>query len=282
MTRTRILVITLVLAATLAPLAAYLGARHQTRAVSEATEAELKQFVARSSAGQAQLEKLIDGPPGIRGALVRAKNERFVAWIPNGTKTLLVGALFDEKGDNLTVAAMKAHELAPGMPSAKPEPVPQKSGELIDSIGKATGFTDGTSGLLVHAFIDLNCHFCAELNDQLRPLVDAGKVRVHWIPVAVLDPSSTNLAAQLLQAPQAQALTLLQEHQRGRFTGGTGLPGVEPSAQSQQVLAANGALLRVVAGEPRTPYIIFKAANGRVYSHPGLLHRAEDLLQAGL
>ena len=238
----------------------------------------------RSSKGNASAERLLPAhPPGLIGAIVSANGQKFVAWITPDAKSLLVGALFNDQGDNLTNQAMKANHVVPQAPPVVMGETPQPArGELIDAVEKADGFMDGTSGLLVHAFIDLNCGYCSALYQQLRPLIDQGRVRVHWIPVAILHESSLALAAALMQSAAPAATLAEHEAKRDPSSGDGGLRGQPPSARTQQAIEANSGLLKVVnEGVAATPFILFRGKNGQVFQHAGLLREAGDLLVAG-
>jgi protein-disulfide isomerase len=227
-----------------------------------------------ASPGQYEIDKILPATTqGMTGVVIKAKNQRFIAWIPPSADSLIVGALFNAKGENQTIVALQANDVSPGEPTSAPEPV--KRGELIDSVAQAEGITQGSGGPTVHAFIDLNCGFCAQLHEQLTPLVAQGQLTVHWIPVAILDASSADLAAEIMQAPPGQNSARLDAHHRAR------LAGVQPSQKTKIALAANTELLRVVNGAPATPVLIFKGRDGKVYSHAGVLKSAADVLTAG-
>lgn len=227
-----------------------------------------------ASPGAYEIDKILPATTqGMTGVVIKAKNQRFIAWIPSTADSLIVGALFNAKGENQTIVALQANDVVPGDPTAAPERA--KRGELIDSVAQAEGITQGTGGPTVHAFVDLNCHFCAELHAQLSTLVSQGQLTVHWIPVAILDTSSADLAAAVMQAPPEQRSARLDAHHRARLTG------TQPNERTKTALAANTELLRIVNGSPATPVLIFKGRDGKVYSHAGVLKNAADVLTAG-
>ena len=253
-------------------------------AVSPTLES-VQALVKQASHGNAVAEKLLIGrPQGLTGAVVRANGQPFVAWITPDGKGLLVGALFNDQGDNLTIQAMQANQVVATARSGratgdKPQPA---NGAWIDAVEKADGFTEGRQGMLVHAFVDLNCGYCSLLYQQLRPLIDRGQVRVHWIPVAILHESSATLAAEVMQAPTPAARLAEHEAKRNASRGAGGLRGQPPSARTQQILETNGGLLKVVnEGLAATPVMLFRGKNGQVFQHAGLLREASDLLAAG-
>lgn len=69
------------------------------------------------------------------------------------------------------------------------------------------GFVVGKSGPIVTAFMDPNCIFCHLFYKEIMPLVKEGKVRVRFIMVGFLKPSSIpRSVAVLASADQAKAL----------------------------------------------------------------------------
>jgi protein-disulfide isomerase len=162
-------------------------------------------LLANASPGQYAVDKILPATTqGMTGVVIKARNQRFIAWIPPSADALIVGALFNAKGENQTIIALQANDVSPGEPASAPQPV--KRGELIDSVAQAEGITQGTGGPTVHAFIDLNCGFCAQLHEQLTPLIAQGKLTVHWIPVAFLMRVAQTLPPRSCKRPQGRML----------------------------------------------------------------------------
>lgn len=82
---------------------------------------------------------------------------------------------------------------------------PEKAPEnFMDILASAKGIKDGDGGQEIYVLFDPACGFCLKKYKELRPLIDAGKITVFWIPVigpatppytnlkALLDPGSTN------------------------------------------------------------------------------------------
>ncbi len=245
----------------------------------------VQSLVTKSSNGNAIVERILPQEvQGMTGAVVKASGQRFIAWIPQNRKGIFVGALFDEKGDNLTTKAMKDHNVMPEKATAAPSrntPQQAKAG-LIDAVEKADGILEGNAGPIVHAFIDLNCGYCTGLYQQLRPLIDSGKLRVHWIPVAVLHASSVNLAADVLEASNPATTLAAHEAREEPANSQSGAIGKQPNAKTQSIIEANSSLLKVVNdGVAATPVLLFRGKNGQVFQHAGMLQQATDILAAG-
>ena len=151
------------------------------------------------------------------------------------------------------------HGLAPPIP-ARP---PLTAAALRRALGRSASFVEGRGGPLVSAFIDLDCAFCARLYDESRPLVDAGTLRVRWIPVALIGRSSLGFAAAILLA--ADRPHALAAAQRGS------LAPIVPPGPLREAIAANNALLSVLAsGLPATPLLLAERADGSFMAHLGL------------
>lgn len=248
---------------------------------------DVQAIVTQSSGGKAKVEKLLPArADGMTGAIVTSDGQRFVGWVPRNTKVILVGALFDDKGDNLTAIALRDNQLLlPTQKAAQPDafipPPAQVNDGIIAAVEKADGIIEGNTGPMVHVFIDLNCGYCNGLYRQLKPLVNQGKLSVHWIPVAVLHETSVTLAAEVLQAKNSALKLGEHEANSDTATGRPGIKGEKPSAKTEQIIAANSQLLRVVNnGVAATPILVFRGKEGKVFQHSGLLRDASDILMA--
>ena len=235
-----------------------------------------------ASEGNVSLDKVLpDTQSGFTGAIAKAADgQRFVVWVSPKGNAFSMGALFDEKGTNLTRQVMDANQLAPEVPA--PDARRPIDSNLLGSVAQAEAVKTGSGGPTAYVFIDLNCQFCAGLYKQLSPLIAQGRLRVNWIPVATLRESSLTKAAELLQAPnRAHALANHEDTHDPQSDQG-GLKGQAPSPQTQIAIQANTELLKVVnKGQLATPMLIFQGANGQLFQHAGLLREATDLLAAG-
>ncbi len=74
-----------------------------------------------------------------------------------------------------------------------------KADDLASQV-KKEGFIVGKKGPVVTAFMDPNCIFCNKLYKGLKPFVDQGKIRVRYVMVATLKPSSMPKSVAILAA----------------------------------------------------------------------------------
>ena len=90
-------------------------------------------------------------------------------------------------------------------------------------------------------FFDPNCPFCARLWDALQPW--RAQLRVEWIPIAFLRPSSIRIAATMLTAPHpAQALAENEEHYQYQTRSGGLLPALTQPAPLLQKIGRSTAI----------------------------------------
>lgn len=130
----------------------------------------------------------------------------------------------------------------------------------------SASFVEGHAGPIVVAFIDLDCDFCSQLWRKVRAPLAAGRMRVRWIPVAVVQPAGAWRAAALLRA--ADPVAALAAHESRPHTAVTASPIGSAAGDD---IAANNALLAVVTrGRPATPLLVWRAADLTLRLAPGL------------
>lgn len=113
---------------------------------------------------------------------------------------------------------------------------------VLQGAPTATWISEGKSSApLIYVFFDPNCAGCHFLYESLRSFVRRGKVRVRWIPVAIVDTTSMGKAAAILQAPKPIAALAYNEKNFKPEDGG--ISEDIPSTTTHHQLLANGALL---------------------------------------
>jgi thiol:disulfide interchange protein DsbG len=234
-----------------------------------------------AGAGNVTLEKVLPATHmGYTAAIAKANNgQRVLAWVSPDGQSLLWGALFDATGTNLTRELMNEHHVTSEPKAHVPRSV---EGTLLDAVAQAEAVKTGTGGPTAYVFIDLNCGFCSALYQQLSPLIAHGRLRVNWIPVAILHATSLTKAAEVLQAFDRAQRLAQHEATHDPRTGEGGLAGQSPTDATKIAIAANNALLKILnSGQLATPTLLFKARSGQVFQHAGLLRDAADILKAG-
>lgn len=151
-------------------------------------------------------------------------------------------------------------------PPRQPGPDPSAIVVSWRALEASASFVEGHAGPIVVAFIDLDCAFCAQLWRRLRAPVAAGRIRVRWIPVAVVQPAGAWRAAALLRA--ADPVAALAAH-ADRMHAAAPAPAIAPAPGDD--IAANNALLAVVTGgRPATPVLMWRVADLTLRLSPGL------------
>lgn len=132
-----------------------------------------------------------------------------------------------------------------------------------DLLGHATAIEEGRAGApLVYIFVDPYCSYCHRQWEALRKKVQAGALRVRWVPVAALDRSQADLsvAGGLLADPRPETLAAwMREHR------------VRPSESEavKKALGANMALFQALKA-PSVPVILYKDKAGKLVTRVGV------------
>lgn len=148
---------------------------------------------------------------------------------------------------------------APAAPAAPAGP----KGTIWDRLGHATAIEEGRAGApLVYIFVDPYCPYCHKQWEALRRKVDAGALRVRWVPVAVLTASQANLGVVggLLADPRPETLSAWMRARRVR---------PDTSEATQRALGLNMALFQALK-VPQVPALIYKDPTGRVIRKAGV------------
>jgi len=120
----------------------------------------------------------------------------------------------------------------------------------------SASFVEGHAGPVVAAFIDPDCGYCSQLWRRVRAPLAAGRLRMRWIPVAVLAPDGLQRAAALLLA--ADPVAALAAHE---IRSGASPPPMPNIGAMVDAVAANNALLdALTGGRPATPLLVARGA----------------------
>ncbi|MFG3449594.1 thiol:disulfide interchange protein DsbG [Stenotrophomonas sp. NPDC047960] len=204
-----------------------------------------------------------DAPGGLRGfAGVVGGQQPAAAYVTADGKNVMVGTLFNEKGED--VGAAPLDKLV-----AKP-----MSDRIWKRLDGSAWVRDGRADAprVVYTFSDANCPYCHRFWEAARPWVDSGKVQLRHVMVGVIREDSPAKAAAILGAPNPSAVFLQNEHD---FSKG----GIKPAATITPALAntldANQVLM-VELGFQGTPGILFHDAQGLVQRVSGM-PQGEDM-----
>lgn len=141
--------------------------------------------------------KKIPVADGLDGWVVQDKQtgKHLVVFTTKDGEYLLAGMMVDKTGKNKIAELMEAHVPAPDYGQALSEFNAAPSVVLGSKTAKAE---------LTIAF-DANCGFCKIMHRLITPAIDAGELRVRYVPVAILGADSNVKAAGVLQSKNPRA-----------------------------------------------------------------------------
>lgn len=179
----------------------------------------------------------------------------------------------------LALAACSPKTETPAVASTAPASAANDSGapltpkDAYDLASKANGFTIGQmmAANTVYVFFDPTCPHCAELWGASKPLLN--KLKMVWIPVGLLRPSSGPQGGTILSA--ADPAKAMQENEDSVLSRGGGITA-NPSLSEDTVakVKANTDTFSKL-GADSVPLIVFKSAkNGEFGQHAGALDTA--------
>ena len=172
--------------------------------------------------GVAHIVHTFPAPDGLQGYLVSQHGQYEVLYGLHGY--LLVGGLITPNGVNATQTLYRKY--APKPDVAAVAAAVQRDSEVVHV---------GHAGPTVIVFFDPNCIFCHKLYESFAPLVRAGRLRVTYVPVGFLKPSSPGKAAAILTAHDPAAA--LNEDE-SRFNTGAEEGGITPVKPTPLIAAA--------------------------------------------
>ncbi|ACH83769.1 MULTISPECIES: thiol:disulfide interchange protein DsbG [Acidithiobacillus] len=224
--------------------------------VSLGTAASLLESVTH---GEAKAEKVFPGPGGLTGIEVTLQGHPTVAFATADGRYLVAGPVLNKQGEDEAHTAMVKLGLIPK---------PASAGALAAKAAGADSFVLGTGGPEITAFVDPNCIFCHKFYEEAKPLIEAGKLRVRYVVVAFLKPSSMPKAAAILGAADPAAAMAKNEKGFDAVTEEGGIaPAQNPAAATLSAVENNTRLLGE-SGEMATPTLIYCNSKGE----PTLVH----------
>jgi thiol:disulfide interchange protein DsbG len=245
--------------------------------VSEKDRAAANDLVSKISQGKATVTEVFRGHGGFTGVVVSTGGDgKFIGWMPAARDTLIVGAMFDQDGKNVTQAEMLSRGYAKTeAPQAEHQagPAPSQS-TMQKAIDTTAGFMEGVSGPVVTAFVDYNCEYCRKFYERSRPLVARGAMRIRWVPVDILTETSLPKAAAVLgNMDPVQAMAMAE-------SGTLNVPPVTNALKAK--IGGNTAVLNLLGnGNAGTPTLVMRKADGTLNISPGLPADLIAYLSAG-
>lgn len=217
-----------------------------------------------------QVTTVFSGPSGLVGAVFEVgSGQKSVAWLTSDLKVVIPGAIYDAAGANLTERALRSQKvyLSPADALTRAATV------------AARPVMVGRTGPIVTFFMDPNCSFCHALYQQLAKPVEQGKLRVRYVLVGLIRPTSAARSAAILSAPDPAAALAKDEtsFDSAAEEGGYGVPrAFAPTAAVKDAVAANGKLM-FEAGGMGTPTLLYcSAKTGKVAMEQGVPKNLSD------
>lgn len=187
---------------------------------------------------------------GLRAIVADNGTEKRLFYITPDGQGLIAGMVFDAQGNNITSADMNKAGVS-DVGGAKVMGDTQLQ-SLWDRAEKRRWVQEGKSGKVVYVIFDPNCPYCHRLWSTLRAGVQAGKIQVRWLPVAILKDTSKGLGAAIYSASNpSEALAKMVNRQ---------LQPVSVSDRDNREMAHNLLLLRDT-GYTGVPALMFKRGN---------------------
>lgn len=237
-------------------------------------------LTASAFAAEIPLPKILMSLPGAGGMHVIKKvplaKDNLVAWVvdakgrtsvlytdPTGTKFMFLGLLIEPGGKNVTAELIQQFKKTPDYSAAYKE------------LSSRQAIMDGTKGPLVYALFDPDCIFCHKLWQETRAPIAAGKLRIAWLPVGFLKPSSTPKAIAILTAKNP--LKALSFDESG-FQDAIEEGGIKPVDMASLTPAEKAAYAEIQANQASmqkygfngTPTLLFTGADGKTHIIGGM------------
>ncbi len=156
----------------------------------------------------------------------------------------------------------------PDTPAAKDSPKRTPSVEIVAA--EAKGFTVGAmmSANAVYVFFDTQCPHCAHLWEASVPLQK--KVKFIWIPVGLLNASSTSQGAALLSA--VDPAKDMAEHEKAMLAGQGGISASASVAPEMAQAIKNNTTLFNNLGMESVPFLVARnPRTGATVTHNGAM-----------
>lgn len=198
-------------------------------------------------------------PSGLTGYLGTADGNLIVLYVTEDQKHVLVGTLYDERGNNL-------YE----------EKIEDSIWSFLEESEWALDGEEEASHI-VYEFKDPNCPYCNKFWQDAQPWVKAGKVQVRAIMVGFLTPTSFDKAVAILAADdRSQALKDNEENYSQQ--GGSIKPLKKNPTNVVTMVEANNNLMASL-GLSATPTVIYKDESGKMRLIQGA-PQGEELIRA--
>lgn len=145
------------------------------------------------TAGGLEVFKKFPAAGGLEGWVVQDKStgKQLVVYATKDGEALVAGMLMDKSGKNLSQVYAEEHIPAPDYSEVLSEFVKDSASVLVGNLKAKAEIT---------VLFDANCGFCKVMHKLVQPAVEAGELKVRYVPVAILGADSDIKGAGLLAA----------------------------------------------------------------------------------
>jgi thiol:disulfide interchange protein DsbG len=196
-----------------------------------------------ASAGGLTVFKKFPAKGGLDGWVVQDKrsSKNIIIYTSKDGEALIAGMMLDRNGQNLSAQYSAANIPAEAGPDYVAAIKDFKSGGVDVGSPKAKAE--------ITVVFDANCHYCKDLEKVVGTAVDAGALRVHYVPVGILAPDSLTKGAAFLAAKDPKAAI-------GRVVAGT-IESSSDKALNQKV--TDNTVIMKKYGFDGTPAVLYMA-----------------------
>ncbi|WP_328189602.1 thiol:disulfide interchange protein DsbG [Marinobacter sp. OP 3.4] len=122
----------------------------------------------------------------------------------------------------------------------------------------------------VYVFADPNCIFCHKFWKRTRSWVSDGKVRLHWVMVGFLKPSSLGFSAAIMNADDRAGALQAFEENFGNNGSGEGISELTPVPANLKAALEQHSKWMAELGFSGTPGLLFKDTSGQWQGQTGV------------
>ncbi|HJW56821.1 MAG TPA: thiol:disulfide interchange protein DsbG [Burkholderiaceae bacterium] len=215
--------------------------------------------------------KTFPASSGLTGWVLMEGGRYSIVFATADKKSLLMGALIGENGENLS--AQYAEKYIP-----KPD-----LGSLYQELEKAAYVVEGVAKdpkSVIYVFVDANCPFCHFTWKALQSYEKAG-LQVRWLPVAMLTPTSMPKAIEVMTASDKTAAFRKMEENHGKNVAPSAKATESANPQAAASIRKNGELMEKF-GISGTPGVLWKDKQGKVNVKGGMPRLSEIPMITGL
>lgn len=201
---------------------------------------------------------------GMTGWVLKDEWTTSIIYTTPDKKTVVLGTLIDENGQDLNALYAKLHVPEPDL------------SDVYDELKRAAYVVEGPVNNpknIIYVFVDANCPFCHFTWRALQAYQQAG-LQVRWLLVDTLGPTSLPKAIEVLAANDTTRAFRKMEESHGKPWESTLKVKKEIEAAITERIRHNGKLMMQL-GIMGTPGVVWKNKDGKVHIKAGMPRLSE-------